>query len=89
MVPATDPASSSSSAPLTVEDGYLAMYYLVRDYWERGGKREASVTLLLNAIGPFKDPTTSPQLLTTDPALWDDWLAAIEHARREGLPREL
>ena len=89
MEPANDDASSSSLPPVTVEDAYLAMYYFVRSYWERGGKRDGSVTLLLSDIGPFKDLRNPGLLMTTDPAFWDDWLAAIERARKQGVPREL
>lgn len=65
------------------------MYYFVRGYWKRGGQRDGNVTLLLNAIGPFEDPKTPEKLMRTDPALWDDWLTAVEKARTKGLPAEL
>ena len=65
------------------------MYYFVRAYWERGGKRDGNVTLLLSAIGPFEDPKAPEGLMTTDPAFWDDWLTAVEQARAKGLPAEL
>jgi hypothetical protein len=77
------------SSLLTDRDAYLAMYYFVKSYWERGGKRDGSVTLLLHAIGPSQDPNAAQQLITTDPAFWDDWLAALESARTKGLPAEL
>jgi hypothetical protein len=89
MSPAKHQASSDSSAPITPRDAYLAMYYFVRGYWERGGKRDGNVTLLLNAIGPFEDPMAPEKLMTTDPAFWDDWLTAVEQARTKGLPAEL
>jgi hypothetical protein len=64
------------------------MYYFVRAYWERGGKRDGNVTLLLSDIGPFEDPKAPEKLMTTDPAFWDDWLTAVEQARSKGLPAE-
>jgi hypothetical protein len=89
MFTTKDNAPSRLSGPLTARDAYLAMYYFVRAYWERGGKRDGNVTLLLNAIGPFEDPKAPQQLMTTDPAFWDDWLAAVQEARTKGLPAEL
>lgn len=89
MSPANDQTPQLSDAPLTARDAYLGMYYFVRAYWERGGKRDGSVTLLLHAIGPMEDPNAPAQLMTTDPAFWDDWLASLEQARTQGLPREL
>jgi hypothetical protein len=65
------------------------MYYFVRAYWERGGKRAGSVTLLLNALGPSKDANAPELLMTTDPAFWEDWLAAMALARTQGVPTDL
>jgi hypothetical protein len=84
-----DPDAVSASAPLTAKDGYLAMYYFVRAYWERGGRRDGSVTLLCNDLGPLADPDKAGGMMTTDPAFWGDWLAAIERARDEGIPKAL
>lgn len=77
------------SETLTRRDAYLAMYYFVRTYWERGGKLDGSVTLLLNALGPMQNPQHDGEIWTTDPAFWDDWLSALGQARREGIPAEL
>jgi hypothetical protein len=74
---------------LSTKDAYLAMYYFVRAYWERGGKRDGSVTLLLHDIGPSLDPQNPEALRTADPAFWDDWTRASDRARREGVPQQL
>jgi hypothetical protein len=74
---------------LTAKDAYLAMYYFVEAYWERGGKREGSVTLLLSALGPSADPSDPDLVETSDPAFWDDWLDAVKHAMDRGFPASL
>jgi hypothetical protein len=74
---------------ITIRDAYLAMYYFVTAYWERGGRRDGSVTLLRHAIGPSRDPDHPDIPETADPAFWDDWLAAVALARAQGFPDEL
>jgi len=82
-----DKDNDTSVAALTPRDAYLAMYYFVKAYWERGGRRDGSVTMLSHDLSPSED--VDPQkLMTTDPAFWDDWLAAVEKAQTEGLPAE-
>jgi hypothetical protein len=65
------------------------MYYFIDAYWQRGGRTDGSVALLRHAVGPAANPDNDDALLTTDPAFWSDWLAAIETARSNGVPREL
>ena len=74
---------------MSLKDAYLAMYYFVREYWERGGRRDGSVTLLLNALGPAPNGEREEAIRTDDPAFWHDWLAAVKRARAEGFPKEL
>jgi hypothetical protein len=75
---------------LTPKEAYLAMYYIIDAYWERGGRLNGSVTLLRHAAGPEKtDPEDADALWTTDPAFWDLWLKAIEKTRTEGIPPSL
>ena len=74
---------------LSIRDAYLAMFYFVDAYWQRGGRRDGSVTLLCNDLGPMVDPDDENALMTTDPAFWTDWLAAVESARSRGLPSRL
>jgi hypothetical protein len=82
-------SSTKGSERLTAKDAYLAMYYFVQAYWNRGGRRDGSVTLLLSALGPSADPQNPEAMQTNDPAFWDDWLSAVKEARREGVPPEL
>jgi hypothetical protein len=77
------------SQGLRTKDAYVAMCYFVKAYWERGGRRDGSITLLLNAIGPSAAAEDSELLLTNDPACWSDWLEAIEQAKRESVPKKL
>ncbi len=77
------------SGCLTKKEAYLAMYYFIKDYWVRGGRRDGSVTLLLHAVGPEPDPADAESLLTADPAFWDDWQVAIGCMKNEGMPKEL
>ena len=48
-------ADDDAAPALSLTDAYLAMYYFVREYWERGGRRDGSVTLLLTDLGPTAD----------------------------------
>jgi hypothetical protein len=81
--------STAGDDCLTIREAYLAMYYFIEAYWQRGRRTDGSVTLLLSDAGPTADPGNDDTLLTTDPAFWSDWLAAIEAARSRGVPREL
>ena len=80
---------SDVNGQLSLRDAYLAMYYFVRAYWERGGRREGSVTLLVNDLGPSEDASNADVVMTQDPAFWDDWIQAVERARTEGFPPSL
>ena len=74
---------------MTPRDCYLAMYYFIRSYWERGGKRDGSVTLLVQALSPSRDPSDPNVVMTDDPAFWEDWIAALNQAGEEGFPTVL
>jgi len=65
------------------------MHYFLDAYWQRGGRADGSVTLLRHAPGPIRDPDNEDALLTTDPAFWDDWWAAIDKARSDSIPTTL
>lgn len=82
------PDDNETRAVLTPHEAYLAMYYFVDAYWERGGKRDGNVMLLRHAMMPFKDQPDPETIATDDPAFWDDWIVAIRKARRDGLPEE-
>jgi hypothetical protein len=68
---------------ISVRDAYLALYYFVNAYWERGLRQDGKVVLLLHAIGPRE---RAGQIETNDPAFWDDWLEAVKAARSQGFP---
>jgi hypothetical protein len=77
-----------SRSSLSEREGYLAMFYFLNDYFARGGKRDSGMVMLVHDARPLVDPTSPDALRTTDPALWDDWKAAIRRARSEGVPPE-
>ncbi len=74
---------------ISVHDAYLALYYFINAYWERGKRREGSVTLLSHAVGPRGRSEITGAVETNDPAMWGDWLAAVETARSQGYPEEV
>jgi hypothetical protein len=73
---------------LTPREAYLAMYYFVDAFWERGGRRDSNVMLLRTWMMPFKEQPDPDAVATDDPAFWDYWIEAVEKARTEGLPEE-
>ena len=75
--------------PLSLREAYIAMYYFVRAYWERGGKVDSSVTLLLSDLGPSTSSEDLDIVDTSDPAFWSDWLTAVRRALVEGFPKQL
>lgn len=68
---------------ISVRDAYLALYYFVDAYWERGGRLGDELAMLRADIGPRE---RAGQIETNDPAFWDDWLDAIKTARTQGFP---
>ncbi|MFZ0666253.1 MAG: hypothetical protein WAM97_10885 [Acidimicrobiales bacterium] len=74
---------------LELGEAYLAMYYFVDAYWDRGGRREGSVTLLRHAMGPTAMSSKHGPVDTADPAFWSDWMKAVAKARSDGLPEVL
>jgi hypothetical protein len=80
--------SPPSDEALGLGEAFLAMYYFVDAYWERGGRRDGSVTLLRHAIGPTSMAGKRGPVDTADPALSSDWIKAVEKARTEGVPKE-
>jgi len=43
-------SDSSEIDSLPPREGFLAMYYFVTAYWERGGRRDGSIALLRHAL---------------------------------------
>ena len=63
--------------------------YFVGAYWDRGGRREGSVTLLRHAMGPTAMSSKHGPVDTADPAFWSDGMKAVAKARSDGLPEAL
>ncbi len=61
---------------LSARDGYLAMVEFLRDYRDRA--REGSIATLLADVELDADG------LPFDPAMWSDWLAALDVVRGLG-----
>jgi hypothetical protein len=53
---------------------YKAMFRFLENYYERGGRNDDEIAVLLSSMSMeiFQDGETA------DPAMWDDWLGAIE-----------
>jgi hypothetical protein len=81
--------TSLRAEALGLGKAYLAMHYFIDGYWETGGGREGSVTLLRLALGRARWPMHLVQYKTADPAFWSDWMRAVEKARSEGVPGQL
>ena len=81
-----DSQAIQADTMISLRDSYLALYYFVNAYWERGGQRDGKVVLLLHAIGPRE---RAGQVETNDPAFWNDWVDAVKTARSQGFPKEV
>jgi hypothetical protein len=53
---------------------YKAMFRFLENYWERGNRNDDQIAVLLGSMSleTFSEGTPA------DPAMWDDWLTAIE-----------
>lgn len=60
---------------ITVGDAYRAMFEFLDAYWQRGGRADEQIAIMLSAVqyGDELGPTKS-----ADPASWHDWIAAIK-----------
>jgi hypothetical protein len=59
---------------LTLDQGYAAAYYFIRQFYERDGRKPESMFFLLcwmELEGPRQ---------TSDPAFWNDWLSSVAKA---------
>jgi hypothetical protein len=77
-------ASISGADQISVTTAYIAMYRFVEAYWERGKRRDGSVTLLCSDLTPYVEPKVEGAIWTSDPAFWNDWLEAITIAVETG-----
>ncbi|MEW6021329.1 MAG: hypothetical protein AB1807_04220 [Pseudomonadota bacterium] len=58
---------------LDTDLAYKSMFRFLENYYERGGRNDDEIAVLLSSMsmGIFQDGGM------VDPAIWDDWLAAI------------
>lgn len=64
---------------LTEKEGYEAMLYMLKSYWESTGSND--LTDILSGGEYWLEPDTP-----ADSAFWEYWIEAIEKVRREGPP---
>lgn len=68
-----------SDKTITAKEGYEAMLYLLKSYWESTGSTD--LTDILSG-GEYWLEQDTP----ADSAFWDYWLEAIEKVKTEGPP---
>ena len=73
---------------LSPREAYLAMYYFVDTYFQRGRNRDTGLVMLMSNLRPKVDPTDEAALWTDDPGLWSEWLAAVDKALEVGVPAD-
>jgi hypothetical protein len=59
---------------LTVQDAYLALFKFLESFWIRDGRPDDSLAKLLS----WAQPVAAAKGCPTDPAMWGDWLSAIQ-----------
>ena len=69
----------SSNEMITEKEGYEAMLYMLKAYWEATGSND--LTDILSG-GEYWLMANRP----ADSAFWEYWLEAIEKVRKEGPP---
>jgi hypothetical protein len=69
----------SSEKTITEKEGYEAMLYMLKTYWEATGSND--LTDILSG-GEYWLEEDTP----ADSAFWEYWLEAIEKVRKEGPP---
>lgn len=65
---------SGGQDTISIEQGFAAMRHFLNAFWERGGKPDDSMPMLLSWIDAGMWADGSP----ADPAMWSDWLNAVE-----------
>lgn len=64
--------------PITTEIGYRAMVIFLERYYDRGGGAD-SLSDVMSSISSFLWGDGTPN----DPAMWTDWLDAIDLAKKK------
>jgi hypothetical protein len=70
--------TDAAEPTLTLDQGYLAAYYFIRQFYERDGRKPESMFFLLawmQLAGPR---------MSSDPAQWFDWTASVAEAMERG-----
>ena len=62
--------------PLSIQEAFFAMYIFL-DFQNKSCSNEMEVSCVLSDCSVLEDGGTA------DPAMWDDWLEAVEKARNE------
>ena len=68
-----------SNDKITEKEGYEAMLYMLKSYWELTGSEDLT-DILSGAEYWLKEDTPA------DSAFWEYWLEAIEKVKRDGPP---
>ena len=69
----------ASGEMITEKEGYEAMLYMLKYYWELTGSNE--ITDILSG-GEYWGQTGRP----ADSAFWEYWLEAVEKVKKDGPP---
>lgn len=69
----------SSNEMITEKEGYEAMLYMLKAYWEATGSNDLTDILSGGEYWPVPNRPA-------DSAFWEYWLEAIEKVRKEGSP---
>lgn len=69
----------SSSEMITEKEGYEAMLYMLKAYWEATGSNDLTDIISGGEYWPVVDRPA-------DSAFWEYWLEAIEKVKKEGSP---
>jgi hypothetical protein len=79
MAAVTDPRDGEPR--LTADQGYVAAYYFIRQFYERDGRKPESMFLLLSWM-ELEGPRMS-----SDPAQWEDWMRSVDESLDRGAER--
>ncbi|HZW16556.1 MAG TPA: hypothetical protein VFF66_09915 [Brevundimonas sp.] len=66
---------------LSIREAYECMFQFLDAYWERGGKADDQIAILLGGMNLSADG------VTMDPAMMSDWLASVRAVTGKGPAR--
>ena len=73
----SDEMRKEQTEKITKKEGYEAMLYTIKSYWENSGSKD--LTDILSG-GEYWKGTDFP----ADSAFWEYWIEALEKVRRDG-----